>query len=411
MKRNISGKIIALLIVLLTLLCACGTQPAPMPTPAPTPVISSAPEPEPTPAPEKSREELIYEAASELLSAMTVEEKVYQLFVTAPEGLPGVSGTVTAAGDELCAALERCPVGGLILFGANIIDRQQTAGLISGAQSVSKLGLFIGVDEEGGMVSRLGNKPAMETTAFPDMREIGDTGDVTRAYEVGLTIGKDISALGFNVDFAPVADVDSNPANPVIGTRAFSSDAQTASQMVAACVAGFLDSGVLCTLKHFPGHGDTATDSHYGSAQVNKSLDELRQCELLPFAAGISVGAPMVMIGHISLPEITGSDQPATLSYEIVTQLLRDELGFDGLVITDALNMSAVSGRYSSKEAAVLAVNAGCDLLLMPYSLTDAAEGILEALDSGEISPERLDESVLRILEAKLRSGVTENGF
>ena len=411
MKRNSFKKLTALLLVLLTLLCACGIQPAPLPTPAPTPVISSAPEPTPTPAPEKSREELIYEAASELLSAMSVEEKVCQLFVTAPEGLPGVSGTVTAAGDELCSALEQYPVGGLILFGANIIDRQQTAGLISGAQSVSKLGLFIGVDEEGGMVSRLGNKPAMETTAFPDMRQIGDTGDVTQAYEVGLTIGKDISALGFNVDFAPVADVDSNPANPVIGTRAFSSDAQTASQMVAACVAGFLDSGVLCTLKHFPGHGDTAADSHYGSAQVNKSLDELRQCELLPFAAGISVGAPMVMIGHISLPEITGSDIPATLSYEIVTQLLRDELGFDGLVITDALNMSAVSGRYSSKEAAVLAVNAGCDLLLMPYSLTDAAEGILEALDSGEISPERLDESVLRILEAKLRSGVTENSF
>ena len=406
MKRRISS-FAALLLVLLTLLCACGVQPAPAPQPSPTATAS----PEPTAAPEKTGEELIYEAAESILSSMTLEEKVYQLFVTAPEELPGVSGAVTVADDALLSALEQYPVGGLILFGANLIDRQQTAELISGAQSASRLGLFIGVDEEGGTVSRLGSKSAMGTTAFPDMRQIGDTGDVTRAYEVGLTVGRDISALGFNVDFAPVADVDSNPANPVIGTRSFSSDPQTASQMVAACVAGFLDSGVLCTLKHFPGHGDTATDSHYGSAQVNKSLDELRQCELLPFAAGISAGAPMVMVGHISLPELTGSDVPATLSYEIVTQLLRNELGFDGPVITDALNMSAVSERYSADRAAVLAINAGCDLLLMPYSLTDAADGVLAAIDSGEISPERLDESVLRILEAKLRSGVIDYSF
>jgi beta-N-acetylhexosaminidase len=177
---------------------------------------------------------------------------------------------------------------------------------------------------------------------------------------------------------------------------------------VAACVAGFGDSGTLCTLKHFPGHGDTASDSHYGAVSVEKTLQELEACELLPFRAGIEAGAPCIMVGHISLPEVTGDTLPATLSFEIVSCLLRGELGFEGLIITDSMSMGAITEHYDSAEAAVLALRAGVDVILMPQSLSGAVEGILEALESGELSQTRIDESVLRILETKLRSGIIQ---
>lgn len=341
-----------------------------------------------------------------LLDSMSLEEKVYQLFIVAPEQLSGSSKTVTQSSAAISSALQSYPVGGVIFFGGNIQTPDQTTKLIADLQRFSSLGLFIAVDEEGGTVARLGRNSKMGTTAFPPMGEIGASGDTERARNVGLTIGKDLKRFGFNLDFAPVADVNSNPNNPVIKERAFSNDPHVAADMVAACVSGFKESGVLCTLKHFPGHGDTLTDSHYGSASSGKTLEELIACEFLPFEAGIAAGADIVMIGHIALPNVTGNDLPATLSYEITTGILREMLGFEGLIVTDSMSMAAITSRFSSGEAAVKAIQAGADIILKPDDLADAAKGVLTAVKNGEISEERLNQSVYRILYAKLAQGI-----
>ena len=349
-------------------------------------------------------------AAQLLLDRMTLEEKVYQLFIVTPEQLCGVTSTVTQAGSAAQTALQSRPVGGVIFFAANIQTPNQTTQLIANLQAYSRLGLFIAVDEEGGTVARLGKNPNMGTTVFPPMGEIGASGDTNNAYNAGLTIGQDIRRFGFNLDFAPIADVNSNPNNPVIKERSFSSDPLIAAEMVAACVAGFKKSGVLCTLKHFPGHGDTSTDSHYGSASSLKTLEELQACEFLPFKSGIAAGADVVMLGHISLPNVTGNDIPATLSYEITTGILREQLGFDGLIVTDAMSMAAITSRFSSGAAAVQALNAGADIILMPENLADAVNGILNAVKTGELSEKRLNESVYRILYTKLTHGIIPLG-
>ena len=216
-----------------------------------------------------------------------------------------------------------------------------------------------------------------------------------------------MAACGFNMDFAPVADVWSNPKNKVIGSRAYSDDFQQAAELVAAAVEGFHEGGIACTLKHFPGHGDTSTDTHYGSAYVHKTLDELRQEELLPFQAGIDAGADAVMMGHLIVDQV--DEQPALFSYAIVTELLREEMGFDGVVITDSLQMQAMTDYYGSDEIAVRAVQAGVDILLCPMNLDKAINALTQAVEDGEISEERLDESVLRILRLKQRCGLLEN--
>lgn len=357
-----------------------------------------------TTVPEATEDPVLLQARL-ILEDMTEREKICQLFIVTQEEITGAS-PVTRSGEASRKAIEEQPVGGIIYFSQNLVSRDQCSAMIDNLQSYSKLGLFIAVDEEGGIVSRLGSRESMGVTHFPAMGKIGDSERTEDAYEVGRTLGDELAELGFNLDFAPVADVNSNEDNPVIGSRAFHSDPQIAADMVAACVRGFADSGTLCTLKHFPGHGDTGTDSHYGIARSGKTLEELYECELIPFRAGIDAGAPVIMTGHITLPEVTGSDVPATLSHEIITQLLREELGFDGLIITDSMIMQAITDRYSASTAAVMAIQAGVDMILMPESLSDAVAGIEEALDSGELTMERIDECVLRILETKLRRGI-----
>ena len=350
---------------------------------------------------DEQTEQTVEEKAQNMMEHMSLEEKIYQLFVVTPEQLTGVS-TVTMAGDTTRAALEAQPVGGIVFFAPNLLNREQTITMIQNMQSYSKTGLFIAVDEEGGSVMRLGNNSEMGITAIPSMESVGDTEDISQAYRVGNTIGSEISQLGFNLDFAPVADVNSNPNNTVIGT-----DPEKVAEMVAACVKGFRDSGMVCTLKHFPGHGDTEEDSHYGEAKSWKTLDELRTCELRPFQAGIEAGASMIMVGHITLPNVT-EEIPATLSHDIVTGILREEMKYNGIIITDSMAMNAIANWYSSDEAAVKAIQAGCDMILMPYQLESAVNGIETAVNSGDITEERIEESVLRILKAKLEAGIIE---
>lgn len=372
----------------------------------PEPQTSGVQEQPSEPPPEEEPADPVETQAEGLLAEMSLREKVLQMFIVTPEQLAGVSGPVTQCGDTSRQAIQNNPVGGIIYFADNLQDRAQCQEMISGLQEASPLGLFISVDEEGGTVARLGSNPAMGTTDFGDMADIGASGDPEQAYQVGATIGSELLELGFNLDFAPVADVYSNPDNPVIGRRAFSSDPEVAAEMVAACVEGFGDSGILCTLKHFPGHGDTATDSHYGAARSDKTLEELENCEFLPFQAGIQAGAGLVMVGHISLPAVTGDETPACLSQDIVTDLLRRQLGFEGLAVTDSLSMQAITDAYTPGETAVLAIQAGMDLLLMPSDLEGAVDGVLAAVESGALTQDRIDESVLRILSTKLEQGI-----
>lgn len=407
------GKKIGLRLSALALACGvlAGCGPAASDTvPAPQPTASAGEQSTASPSAEPAG----------LLAEMTLREKVGQLFLVRPDALDpalsqqtiddsDVSG-VTEVSDAMAAFLEEYPVGGVVLFGKNITDEDQLRGLIAGLQQSSPVPLLIGIDEEGGTVARLANSPGFDLPQYESAAAVGAQGtDAVRA--MSAEIGTYLAGYGINLDFAPVADVNTNPDNPVIGTRAFSSDPQEAADCVTAAVEGFSQAGVLCCLKHFPGHGDTAGDSHDGTVYTEKTMEELRAREFLPFEAGIRAGAPLVMVGHIAAPnavEGEESDLPATFSRTLITDVLRDELGFAGVVVTDSLAMGAITETYTPGEAAVLALQAGADLLLMPAGLAQAYDGVLAAVEDGRLTEERIDESVARILALKQQAGLLQ---
>lgn len=378
-------------------LSACGQAPA-VTLPDPDADVTSTPEPtpEPTPTPDP-----VKVRAEELLSGMTLREKLCQLMIVRPEVLTGES-PVTAAGETTRLALETYPVGGLIYSVDNLVTQEQTREMITNTQSYSKLPLFISADEEGGNVGRLMYK--LGTTWVNSMYSYKDEGADT-AYANAKTIGTDMVSCLFNTDFAPVADVWTNPENTVIGDRAYSDDFEQAAELVASAVRGFTDSGVICCLKHFPGHGDTSTDTHEGAAVVSKSLDELRAGEFLPFISGIEAGADMVMIGHITVTSV--DPEPATISKAIITDVLRGELGWDGVVISDSLDMGALAG-YDNGEVCVKFLEAGGDILLGIPDIETALTSLEAAVTDGRLTESRIDESVQRVLELKISHGIIE---
>ena len=340
-----------------------------------------------------------------LLAGMDLKQKVAQMFMVTPEALTGYS-KVTAAGEVTKQCFIRYPVGGVIYMAGNLIDTEQTRIMLSNMQdySVEYLGfpVFLGVDEEGGTVARIAGNRAFGVEDVGNISEIGASGNCDLAYQAGSTIGAYLSALGFNLDFAPVADVWSNNKNTVVKYRSPGSDPELVRDMVIAQIEGFKEQGILCAVKHFPGHGSTSEDSHNGAAVVERTLQELFECDLIPFKGAVQAGVPFVMVGHLSLPKVVEEDVPAVFSKEIITDILRGELGFCGIVITDALDMGAVTDYYSSAQAAVMAVAAGADMLLMPEDFVAAYEGVLNAVQRGELTQERIDESVRRILKVKL---------
>lgn len=378
-------------------LSACGQAPA-VTLPDPDADVTSTPEPtpEPTPTPDP-----VKVRAEELLSGMTLREKLCQLMIVRPEVLTGES-PVTAAGETTRLALETYPVGGLIYSVDNLVTQEQTREMITNTQSYSKLPLFISADEEGGNVGRLMYK--LGTTWVNSMYSYKDEGADT-AYANAKTIGTDMVSCLFNTDFAPVADVWTNPANTVIGDRAYSDDFEQAAELVASAVRGFTDAGVICCLKHFPGHGDTSTDTHEGATVVSKSLDELRAGEFLPFVSGIEAGADMVMIGHITVTSV--DPEPATISKAIITDVLRGELGWDGVVISDSLDMGALAG-YDNGEVCVKFLEAGGDILLGIPDIEAALTSLEAAVTDGRLTESRIDESVQRVLELKISHGIIE---
>lgn len=341
----------------------------------------------------------------ELMNSMTLEEKVCQLFMITPEALTGV-GTVTQAGTSTQAAINQYPVGGLIYFSQNLQNPDQTRTMLSNtrryAEERTGFPVFLSVDEEGGQVARVGSNSAFGVEKIGNMSDVGSRGDTQEAYNIGSTIGAYLKDLGFNMDAAPDTDVLTNPENQVVKYRSFGSDPQLVTDMAASELKGLNDQGIIGMYKHFPGHGGTTADSHEGYAYVDDTLEELKNGALIPFQNGIDNGIQVIMVSHISCPNVTGDNTPATLSKMMITDILRNDMGFDGMVITDALNMGAVTAQYSSADAAVAALNAGVDMLLMPEDFQSAYQGVLGAVQNGTLTEERIDESVRRILKVKL---------
>lgn len=352
-----------------------------------------------------TEDEIKANKVDDILKTMTLEEKVDQLFIITPEALTGI-GQATAAGETTKNALAQHPVGGIIYFTQNFIDEAQTKEMIKNtkdyAAQVCKLPLFISVDEEGGTVARLGNSQGLDLPNVGDMCEIGKSGDTAKAYEAGRIIGEYLKNYGFNMDFAPVADALTNEENQVVKQRSFSSDPQLAADMAAQLSKGLEDMGIISCYKHFPGHGATKGDTHEGFAYTDKTLEQLEGADIIPFKKAVEENADLIMVGHISVPNVTGNNAPSSVSPVVIKDMLRGQLGYKGIIITDALNMGALTELYSSDKAAVLALKAGADMLLMPEDFSLAYTGVLNALDSGEITEERIDESLRRIINKKL---------
>lgn len=341
----------------------------------------------------------------ELLESMTTEEKVCQLFMITPEALTGVE-TAVRAGETTQNAYNDYPVGGIIYFSQNLVDPEQTRTMLANTQQYAQertgLPVFLSVDEEGGQVARIGQNPAFGVETIGNMSDVGAGGDTQEAYRVGTVIGSYLKDLGFNMDAAPDADVLTNPQNEVVRYRSFGSDPQLVADMAGAELKGLNEQGIIGLYKHFPGHGGTTADSHEGYAYVEETLEELENGAFVPFKDGIENGIRVIMVSHIACPNVTGDNTPATLSKTMVTDILRGDLGFDGIVITDAMNMGAITEQYGPAEAAVSALNAGADILLMPADFQSAYQGVLDAVADGTISGQRIDESVRRILRVKL---------
>ncbi len=359
-----------------------------------------------TGSPQALSAEELQEKVQAKLSSMSLEEKVAQLFLITPEALTG-AGTVTQAGEATKAALEQYPVGGLIYFQGNIVSEQQVTDMIAKQQQFSQerigLPLLISVDEEGGQVTRVASCANVDVPKFEDTAQIGASGDSSRAHASGQAIGSYLSRMGFNLDFAPVADTLTNPDNTVVKRRSYGSDPQTVAEMAAQNLKGLESQGVYGCIKHFPGHGATLGDTHNGYAYTDKSWEDLKASDLIPFQRCIAEGVSFVMVGHISLPQAIGDDVPASCSQTAIQGYLRGELGYQGIVLTDALNMGAIVDQYSSAQAAIKAFQAGSDMLLMPADFRSAYQGVLDAVNQGSISQERLNESVTRILKIKMQ--------
>lgn len=347
----------------------------------------------------------VEEQVDELIESMSLKQLVCQLFVVRPEALsenPGTDGK-TALTKEMEDFYREYPVGGLCLYAKNIVSPSQ---LLTYTQDIHSLPghPLLYVDEEGGRVARIANSEGFGLNKYESMSAIASSGNPDDAYDAAFYIGSYVRQYGFDIDLAPVADVNTNPENIVIGARAFSSDPQLASQMVLRYLDGLWKAGIHGCIKHFPGHGDVKGDTHTGYVATQKTWEDLLKCEMVTFKAGIQHGVRMIMTAHISTPTITGNDLPATMSSVILSEKLRGELGFKGIIITDAMEMGAIAEHYSSGESAVGTLTAGADIILLPQNLPEAVDAILDALDSGEITVDRIKESVRRILELKLAS-------
>lgn len=364
--------------------------------------------PESASLPEKSENVSVKVDVQRTFDSMNLKEKICQMIIATPESVANYY-SFTYMDDWFKECYKNYPVGGFIYFSGNISYSDQLRQLLADTQELAQsegAGVFQTVDEEGGSLTRVSY--ALGISPTKDMSSYGSLNDNWETYTAGATIGEYLADYGFNVDFAPVADVNLNPYNE-LGSRIFSSDPTVVSDMTSAFVRGLNSKGICSTLKHFPGLGAGGGNTHYGSVYIDRTYDQLKLAEFPAFKGGIDAGADFVMVGHqmvFAAEEADGQELPADLSPTVVTDWLRGELGFGGLVITDSHSMDSITGYYGSGEAAAMAVEAGCDIILMPYSLEDAVDGLISAVNSGRISFDRIDESVMKILQKKFDMGI-----
>ncbi|ASB51589.1 glycoside hydrolase family 3 protein [Bacillus velezensis] len=364
--------------------------------------------------------------AEQAVSRMTLDEKLGQMLMpdfrnwqkkghSSPEAL-------TQMNDEVAGLIQKYRFGGVILFAENVKNTEQTVRLTDAFQKASPdIPLLLSIDQEGGIVTRLG-----EGTHFPGNMALGAARKTAYASQTGAIIGKELKALGINTNFAPVLDINNNPGNPVIGVRSFSSDRDLTASLGLASMKAQQKQDVAAAVKHFPGHGDTDVDSHYGLPLVTHNQERLRQIELYPFRKAIQAGADMIMTAHVQFPafddttyksKLDGSDilVPATLSKKVMTHLLREEMGFNGVIVTDALNMKAIADHFGQEEAVVMAVKAGVDIALMPAQVTSLQtenrfarvhSALKKAVQKGEIPLQQINKSVKRIISLKIKRGI-----
>ncbi len=355
-----------------------------------TTTTTEAPTNPPTTAPPTNED-----IALDIVNSMSLDEKIGQVLVAGFSGLE--------AGEELETLIKEDHVGSVILFGDNTDNATQLTQLTNDINTLSqgsKIPTLISMDEEGGNVSRMPD----EVEVMPEAYTIAQKNDLDLTYRSGLQIANQLSSFGVDTGFSPDLDIWSNPENTVISTRAYGTTADEVVSNTTQIIKAYEESNIIAVGKHFPGHGDTITDSHYGLPVIDKSLEELEESELLPFKSAIENGIPSIMVGHLLITQLD-DDYPASLSSTIVTGLLRQNMGFNGVVATDDLTMEALTDTYTMDQIAVLALNAGCDMLLVCHeydNVTLAKEGIETALDDGTLSMQRLEEAVYRIVKMKL---------
>lgn len=363
----------------------------------------TTPEPtaEPTPEPTTSPEELEDEAINDILDGMSIEQMMSQMFWLR---FSNTNGYFDSADDEdMISFVQRNMPGGYVLFTGNVTDREQTKAMNEAILANSETPPFIGIDEEGGIVSRLASAGLDGYNPQPAAADMDGTDE---AYNVGDYIGAALADIGVLVDFAPDADVLTNPDNTVIGSRSFGSDPDYVADMVVAYTKGLHNNGILASPKHFPGHGGTSGDSHDGSVHIDYDEEHLNSVEYVPFKRSIEQGVDFILVGHILVPNVDDSGLPSSLSPYFVTDVLRNQLGYDGIITTDAMDMGAVADNYAPGEASVLAIKAGIDMVMIPDDYEQALEALQTAVDNGEVTEERIRDSAYRIIRAKYRAGL-----
>jgi len=338
---------------------------------------------------------------SDIIANMSVEDKIGQMI------LAGLSGTTMDENDK--KIIGELHVGGIIFYKRNFENPEQTVQLVNqlNAENRLNLPLFLGVDQEGGKVTRLPGG----LINFPTNKEIGQVNDPDFSYKVGTLLGHELKQFGLNLNFAPVLDINSNPMNPVIGDRAFGDSLEIVSELGIQTMKGIQSQDVIPTIKHFPGHGDTSVDSHLELPIVNKSLKELKKLELIPFERAIEQGADVVMVAHILLPELDKKN-PSSMSKAVMTDLLRKQLNFTGVIITDDMTMGAITEHFDIGKAAVESVKAGSDIILVGHDYNNVVKvisSIKVAVQDGEISEQRLNESVEKIIQLKRKYKINDS--
>ncbi len=356
---------------------------------------------------EQTDEELMEEAlrnyVGSFIDSMSIEEKVAGMFFTTPESITGVA-TVVAAGSSTSTALMNYPVGGLLYDAKNIQDEAQFKEMIYNTKTFSKYAIFLALAEEGGEEGPLFSEGLISEPVL-SQPEIGGTSGVAGAYSAGISIGTVLSEAGINVNFAPVSDVTDGD-NSFIAPRAYGSDAATTVSLTKNMIKGMSDQSVYGCLKYFPGHNDVTVDTAKERGASKRTKEDLEKCEFELVKMAVEEKVPFLMVSHVSMPEITGDNTPASLSEVFITDMLRNELGYEGIIVTDYMNKAAITKYYKHADAAVMAIQAGADMVLAPSDFKNAYAGVIAAVEAGEITEERLDESLYRIFMLKYKNSV-----